>query len=197
LTYASAIQQAGKRISTIVSQLSVLTRQEERPFQPESVCELVQKVLPVIQQTSLPGIVWETEFAPTGCLISADSATLQLALYSLLKYLTSSNTGEARTVRVICKDLTLNELSSDTPENIQSVHYVYLKIQDEGFLPKDEALKWTPNSFTIPSFSERNMNLFAAYHIILNHGGNLTLDWEAGQGTSVQVHFPAVPSQNS
>ncbi len=120
LSYTNAIQQAGKRISTIVSQLSVLTRQEEKPFQPESVCELVQKVLPVIQQTSLSGITWETEFAPSGYLISADSASLQLALYSLLKYLTSTNTGEARTVRVICKDLTLHELSTDTPGKYSS-----------------------------------------------------------------------------
>ena len=72
-SHTKAIQQAGKRISSIVSQLSVLTRQEEKTFQPESVCELVQKVLPVIQQTSLSGINWETEFAPSGYLISADS----------------------------------------------------------------------------------------------------------------------------
>ena len=38
------------------------------------------------------------------------------------------------------------------------------------------------------------MNLFAAYHIIQNHGGNLTLDWEEGKGTFVQVYFPAVPT---
>ena len=194
LSYTKAIQQAGKRISSIVSQLSVLTRQEEKPFQPESVCELVQQVLPVIQQTSLSGITWETEFAPSGYLISADSESLKLALYSLLKYLTGTNAGEARTVRVICKDLTLHELSTETPGNIQLGHYAYLKIQDDGFLPQDETLKWTPNSFTIPSFSERNMNLFAAYHIIQNHGGNLTLDWEAGMGTSVQVYFPGHPS---
>ena len=195
LTYTNAIQQAGKRISNIVSQLSVVTRQEEKPFQPESVCELIQQVLPVIQQTSLSGITWETEFGPSGYLISADLESLKLALYSLLKYLTGTNAGEARTVRVICKDLTLHELSTETPGNIQLGHYVYLKIQDDGFLPQDEALKWTPNSFTIPSFSERNMNLFAAYHIIQNHGGNLTLDWEAGMGSSVQVYFPAIPPQ--
>jgi CheY-like chemotaxis protein len=195
LTYTNAIQQAGKRISNIVSQLSVVTRQEERPFQPELVCELIQQVLPVIQQTSLSGITWETEFGPSGYLISADLESLKLALYSLLKYLTGTNTGEARTVRVICKDLTLHELSTETPGNIQLGHYVYLKIQDDGFLPQDEALKWTPNSFTIPSFSEKNMNLFAAYHIIQNHGGNLTMDWEAGMGSSVQVYFPAIPPQ--
>ena len=194
LSYTKAIQQAGKRISSIVSQLSVLTRQEDKSFQPESVCELVQKVLPVIQQTSLPGITWETEFTPSGYLISADSESLQLALYSLLKYLTGTNAGEARTVRVICRDLTLNELSTETPGNIQVGHYAYLKIQDDGFLPRDEALKWTPNSFSIPSFSERNVNLFAAYHIIQNHGGNLTLNWEEGKGTSVQVYFPAAPT---
>jgi len=118
-------------------------------------------------------------------------------LYSLLKYLTCTNAGEARTVRVICKDLTLHELSTQTPENIHLGHYAYLKIQDDGFQPKDETLKWTPNSFTIPSFSERNMNLFAAYHIIQNHGGNLTLDWEADKGTSVQVYFPAIPTKDS
>jgi nitrogen-specific signal transduction histidine kinase len=196
LSYTKAIQQAGKRISSIVSQLSVLTRQEEKSFHPESVCELVQKVLPVIQQTSLTGITWETKFAPSGYLISADSASLQLALYSLLKYLTCTNAGEARTVHVICENLTLHELSSDTPGNIQLGHYAYLKIQDDGFMPKDEALIWTPNSFSIPSFSERNMNLFAAYHIIQNHGGNLTLDWETGKGTSVQVYFPAVPTHD-
>lgn len=195
LTYTNAIQQAGKRISNIVSQLSVVTQQEEKHFQPESVCELVQQVLPVIQQTSLSGITWETEFTSSGYLISADMESLNLALYSLLKYLTGTNAGEARTVRVICKDLTLHELSTETPGNIQLGHYVYLKIQDEGFLPQDDALKWTPNSFTIPSFSEKNMNLFAAYHIIQNHGGNLTLDWEAGMGTSVQVYFPAIPPQ--
>jgi CheY-like chemotaxis protein len=195
LTYTNAIQQAGKRISNIVNQLSVVTRQEEKPFQPESVCELVQQVLPVIQQISLSGITWETEFASSGYLISADMESLKLALYSLLKYLTGTNAGEARTVRVICKDLTLHELSTEMPGNIQLGHYVYLKIQDDGFLPQDETLKWTPSSFTIPSFSERNMNLFAAYHIIQNHGGNLTLDWEAGMGTSLQVYFPAIPPQ--
>ncbi len=194
LAYTKAIQQAGKRISSIVSQLTVLTRQEEKVFQPESVCELVQKVLPIIQQTSLAGIAWETEFAPSGYLISADSASLQLALYSLMKYLVGTNAGEARTVRVICKDITLNELSTETPGNIQISHYAYLKIQDDGFLSSDESLKWTPNSYSIPSFSERNMNLFAAYHIIQNHGGNLTLDWEEGKGTFVQVYFPAVPT---
>jgi len=193
LSYTKAIQQAGKRISSIVSQLSVLTRQEEKTFQPESVCELVQKVLPVIQQTSLSGITWETEFAPSGYLISADSESLQLALYSLLKYLTGTNAGDARTVRVICRNLTLHELSTETQGNVQLGHYAYLKIQDDGFQPRDETLKWTPNSFSIPSFSERNMNLFAAYHIIQNHGGNLTLDWEEGKGTSVQVYFPAAP----
>jgi len=197
LSYAKTIHLAGKRLSGIVSQLSVLTRPEEKTFQPASVCELVQKVLPVIQQNSLPGITWETELAPSGYLISADSANLQLALYSLLKYLTCTNAGDARTVRVICQNLTLHELSTETPENIQLGHYAYLKIQDDGFLPQDETLKWTPNSFTIPSFSERNMNLFAAYHIIQNHGGNLTLDWEAGKGTSVQVYFPAVPAHGS
>ena len=197
LSYTKAIQHAGKRISSIVGQLSVLTCQEEKLFQPESVCAMVQKVLPIIQQTSHSGITWETEFDPSGYLVSADPESLQLAMYSLLKYLTSTNTGPARTVRVICKNLSLNELSTDTPGNIQLSHYANLIIQDDGFLLKDEAVKWTPNSFSIPSFSERNMNLFAAYHIIQNHGGNLTLDWEAGKGTSVQVHFPAVPTQDS
>jgi DNA-binding NarL/FixJ family response regulator len=193
LSYSKSIQQAGKRISTIVGQLSVLTQREERNFQPESISELLQKVLPIIQETSLPGITWETAFDPDCYQIPADSTALQLALYSLVKYLTCTNEGESRTVRVICKNHIMHELSPDSPDNFQLNHYIYLKIQDDGFLPKDEVLKWTPNSYTIPSFSERNMNLFAAYHIIQNHGGNLTLDWESGKGTYVQVYFPAAP----
>lgn len=192
VSYSKIIQQAGKRISTIFSQLSVLSQQEEKQFQPESVCELIQKVIPVIQETSLTQVSWETELDPAAYPIAADAESLRLALYSLLKYLTGASTGEARTVQVICQNLSLHELSTETPENIQLNHYVYLKIQDDGFILEDEHKKWTPNSFTVPSFSERNMNLFAAYHIIQKHGGNLTLESENDKGTSVQVYFPAI-----
>jgi len=197
LACTRAIQQAAKRISTIVDQLSALTLQESKSFHPESICKLVQHVLSVVQQTSHAGVTWKIEVEPSNFLVLADSASLQLAIYSLLKHLTGTHGTRKLMIRVVCRSLILHELSTDTSENIQRGHYIYLKFQDEGFQAHDEGLEWTPNSFSIPSFSVRNMNMFAAYHIIQNHGGNLSLSHEEGKGISINVYFPAIPPVDS
>jgi signal transduction histidine kinase len=36
------------------------------------------------------------------------------------------------------------------------------------------------------------MGMAAVYGIIQNHGGDITIESEAGHGTAVKVYFPAV-----
>ena len=74
--------------------------------------------------------------------------------------------------------------------------YVRLAVEDTGAGMSAEVLDRIFEPFFTTKFQGRGMGMAAVYGIVQNHGGDISIESEAGQGTVVKVYLPAADQES-
>jgi len=90
---------------------------------------------------------------------------------------------------------TTEYLQDNMPKrHLKKGHYIKIAIQDDGVGIKDNHLDKIFEPFFSTKFTGRGLGLAAAHGIIKRHGGNLQAQSIEGQGTTLTIFLPIVPS---
>ena len=167
------------RTKRIVGSLLDFTRQSESKMEPLDLAEVVKKTLALAQnQLNLKGVRVTLEVAPYLPLVHGDSQQLsQVVLNLVLNAVDASPKGGMIEVSVV---------------RAQDENFVEIRVEDHGpgipshILP----LIFDPFFTTKPKGKGVGLGLSICKGILSRHGGELTVETGAGQGTTFSVHLP-------
>ena len=189
--YLEAMKGSGHRMSRLTDQL--LAYAEGGKYQPKDLKmdDFVIETLPILQHDLNPTVRVETHFPKDISYISADYTQMQMVLSAIL-----SNSNEAiedeGIIRITAENKDLDEDFTKQHPGIKPGLYVSLTIEDNGKGMDEETRKGIFEPFFTTKFQGRGMGMAAAYGIVRNHDGWISVDSELRKGTAVQIYLPAI-----
>ena len=180
---ALEIYNASQKAKQIISRLSNLSRKETPgALRPIRLDTLAEQVLEVTAPARPKGVRVETGFTGRSCPILGDETQLFQLTLNLVLNSFEALAGQGGTVRV----------STGTDGE-----HVVLRVADNGPGIPDEVKKLIFDPFFTTKGSGKGIGLGLAIvqQIVEAHGGTITLESAAGQGTAFTVTFPAAPPE--
>jgi PAS domain S-box-containing protein len=189
--YVGQMKDSTRRMANLTDQLLAYARGGK--YQPKAISlnSFVEGTLPLLRHSIDPAIRVETDLPRDVSHIEADLTQMQMVLSALLSNSAEAMEGEGR-IRIITRDEKIEKEIAKTESDLKPGSYVSLTIQDDGRGMDEETISRVFDPFFTTKFQGRGMGMAAAYGIIKNHGGAISVDSELGKGTAVRIYLPAV-----
>ena len=182
---------AGHRMSRLTDQL--LAYAKGGKYQPKNLQldDFVIETLPILQHNLSPTVRVETDFPKDISHIKADHAQMQMVLSAIL---TNSNEAieDVGTIRITAENKDVDDDFANQHPGLKLGPYVSLTIEDDGRGMDEETRSGIFEPFFTTKFQGRGMGMAAAYGIVRNHDGWISVESELGRGTVVQIYLPAI-----
>jgi two-component system cell cycle sensor histidine kinase/response regulator CckA len=196
----AAICRSARRASELAQQMLAFARGGK--YEPglidlnDSIQQALQLQLPAIPDK----LIVEQQLASELWPVTADASQMGQVIINLLTNAVEAGDGQGR-IRVSTANLMIDEpwARSHPVEGVCDLkpgRYVSLAVEDTGGGMSTEVLARVFEPFFTTKFQGRGMGLAAVYGIVQNHGGDISIESEAGHGTVVKVYFPAVESES-
>ncbi|MFO7984326.1 MAG: response regulator [Desulfatiglandaceae bacterium] len=188
--YFESIKRSSHRISRLTDQL--LAYAQGGKYQPKDINleDLLAGTLPILRQQIKPSIRIETAIPKTLSCIRAEYTQIQTILSAVL-----TNSNEAITdeglIKITAENRYIDEEVVKQKPRLTPGPYVCLRIQDDGKGMSEEERSRILEPFFTTKFQGRGMGMAAAYGIVRNHEGWISVDSELGKGTEVRIYLPA------
>jgi two-component system cell cycle sensor histidine kinase/response regulator CckA len=153
--------------------------------------DLVKDTLPILQHNIAPSIRVETDLPDDISNVKVDSTQMQMVLSAVLTNASEAMEDKGR-IRIIIRNEKIDKVSAKIDPDLKPGLYVCLTIEDEGKGMEKENIHKVFDPFFTTKFQGRGLGMAAAYGVIRNHGGSISLYSELGKGTVVRIYLPAV-----
>ncbi|MDM8524681.1 PAS domain-containing protein [Desulfococcaceae bacterium HSG8] len=187
--YIQSISDSAQRMTELTRQLTAYVHGGK--YQPKiiSLNDFIEDSLPLIRHTVNPSIRIIKDLKTGIHDIKADIHQMRMVLSAVI-----SNSAEAIGEQG-CIHITTGNLGEHArihPE-LRSGHYIFLSVEDDGKgMDEETKLRIFEPFFTTNPQKKRGLSMAAAYGIINDHGGWISVNSELGKGTVVHVCMPAV-----
>ena len=193
--YFEAMKGSGHRMSRLTDQLLAYAQGGKYHPKDLKLDDFVIQTLPILQHDLSPSVRVETHFPKGISYIRADNAQMQVVLSSIL-----ANSNEAiedeGLIRITSENRDLDEAFTKLHPGLKPGPYVCLTIEDDGKGMDEETRNGIFEPFFTTKFQGRGMGMAAAYGIVINHDGWISVDSELGKGTVVQIYLPAISAES-
>ena len=191
MRYATRIKESAHQMAHLTSQLLAYARGGK--YNPEilSPADLLKNTIPLIKDSADLDIRIETDLPADLMHIEADSAQMQMVLSAIIN---NSNEAmeDAGRIMISARNVVIGEdFVRDCPA-LKPGPYVSIAFEDDGKGMDKETRERIFEPFFTTHFMVRGLGMAAAYGIIRNHDGWITVDSELGKGTRIVVYLPAV-----
>jgi len=95
-------------------------------------------------------------------------------------------------IRITGRNKNVTEENTKDYGGLKPGPYVSLTIEDDGQGMDEETRKRVFEPFFTTKFEGRGLGMAAAYGIIKNHGGWISIGSEVNKGTAVRFYLPAI-----
>jgi len=193
-TYTKQMKGSAVRMTLLSDQLLAYARGGKYQGRILSVSDFMRDALPLIKYTVDPAIQIDADIPRDIFNIKADITQMQMVLSAILSNASEAIKGEGR-IRITCKnEMITDERAKDFP-GLKPDPYVKLKIEDDGKGMDEETKSRIFEPFFTTKFQGRGLGMAAAYGIIKNHDGWISVDSELGKGTTVNIFLPATEAK--
>ncbi len=181
------IKKSSHRMTNLTSQLLAYAQGGRYNPQVVSLSSFIDDTLPLIRHSVSPVIQIELDLMPGKINIETDITQMQMVLSAVVKNAAEAIEGQGG-IRIITaeKQIDLNH------PYLASGRYVCLSIEDDGKGMDEETKNRMFEPFFTTNFQGRGLGMAAAYGIIQNHGGWVSVESELGTGTVVNIYLPLV-----
>jgi two-component system cell cycle sensor histidine kinase/response regulator CckA len=155
-----------------------------------SLGHVVQETLPLVEHTLNPGVRVETDLPQRLWDVKADPTQMQMVASAVIANANEAMEGPGR-IRISVGNVELDQAFTADYPGIDTGPYVRLCIEDNGRGMNEETKKRMFEPFFTTHFLGRGLGMPAAYGIVANHNGIITVDSALGKGTRVCVYLPA------
>jgi signal transduction histidine kinase len=188
LSLLETISQSAQQAGELAQQMLAFARGGKYQPRVMSPNDAIRGVL-YAQESLLPARVTVTvDTAPDLWNIEADAAQISQVLLNVLTNAVEAIEDEGHITiitRNVVVEVRLDEETGPGP-------YVCLVVQDTGHGMSAEVQAKIFEPFFSTKFQGRGLGLAAVYGIVRNHGGHIGVDSQAGRGTTVEIHLPAI-----
>ncbi len=190
--YFGKMKGAAHRMSRLTDQL--LAYAEGGKYRPTELAlgDFVRETLPILEHTLSPEITVETDLPRDIAYTTADSTQMQMVLSAILANAKDAIQGEAGHIRITVRNDVLDEAFTEHCPGLEAGPYVCLTVEDDGRGMNEEARNRIFDPFFTTKFEGRGMGMAAAYGIVRNHDGWITVESELNKGTAVRIWLPAI-----
>ncbi|MDM8543484.1 ATP-binding protein [Desulfococcaceae bacterium HSG9] len=188
--YAEQMRDSANWMASLTDQLLAYARGGNYQVQIVSLSDFVKDTLPLIEHTLKPSISVETDFPRNIFNVKADLPQMQMALSAILSNGSEAIEGRGR-IRITCQNEIITDEKAKYLQGLKPGIYVKLQIEDDGMGMDEKTKSRIFEPFFTTKFLGRGLGMAAAYGIIRNHDGQISVDSESGQGTTVQIYLPA------
>jgi signal transduction histidine kinase len=187
--HADAAKRSAKYMANLTKQLLSYAKGGKHNFRTKSFSEFITKTLPNVKHVIAPSIHVETDLPSDLYKISADFTQIRIVLTAIL-----ANASEAIEtngyILIRAKNVKINESYTEKDHEITPGPYACLTIEDNGAGMDENTCSRIFDPFFTTRFQGRGLGMAAAYGIIRNHGGWISVDSKKGKGTKVRIFLP-------
>jgi signal transduction histidine kinase len=194
--FITSLKTSAGRMSRLTDQL--LAYAEGGKYQPQhfSVNDLIHDIINSKMMVRDSSIEVMTELNQDVRLTTGDITQIKMVVEVVL-----SNAFEALPKGGVIRIATGHKQLGGTLENNQHsakpVDYTFIGIEDNGTGMKEETLQRIFEPFFTTKIYGRGLGMAAAFGIIRNHDGLITVDSELGRGTKVIIYLPCAETQEN
>lgn len=192
--YLGSIKKSALRMTQLTRQLLAYARGGKYRVETISLCDFVRDTLPLLIPGLKPTVKVETDLSVDVLKTQVDLIQMQMVLLAIL-----SNASEAieeeGCIRITCKNEVITKKNAKDFPGLMIGSYVCLTIEDNGKGREEETRRKVFEPFFTTKFQGRGLGMAAAYGIVSNHGGKITVESQLDMGTNVKVRLPA-PLEN-
>ena len=189
--YLESIKKSALRMTQLTRQLLAYARGGKYQVETISLSDFVRDALPLLTPGLKPTVNIETDLPDDVLKTRVDRVQMQMILLAIM-----SNASEAiekeGCIRVICRNEVITEENSKDFPGLMIGSYVCLTIEDSGQGMDEETRRKVFEPFFTTKFQGRGLGMAAAYGIVNNHGGQVTVESQLDRGTIVRIWLPAL-----
>ncbi|KKL21823.1 hypothetical protein LCGC14_2441590, partial [marine sediment metagenome] len=192
--HTEAMKSSSHRMANLTSQLLAYARGGSYQAKTISLSDFVEETLPVIIPNIGPSIRIDTDLPRDIFKVNVDSAQMQMVLSAVVSNSSEALGGDGR-IRVITSNEEIDAEFAKSQPGLRPGRYVCLTVEDDGEGMDEETVNKIFDPFYTTKFMGRGLGMAAAYGIIRNHGGWISVDSEQYKGTVVRIYLPAIEAE--
>jgi PAS domain S-box-containing protein len=192
------VYQAGARAVELVKQILTFSRQTEQGHKPVQVKLIVKEALKFLRAT-LPTTLEIRQDIRSDSLAMADPTQIHQVLMNLCTNAEHAMRDKGGVLTVRLSDVKIDEkLSAELPE-LNPGNYIELAVSDSGrgISPTIQNRIFDPFFTTKEKGEGTGMGLAVVHGIVGSCGGAITVDSEAGEGSTFSVYLPIIQKQKA
>jgi signal transduction histidine kinase len=194
----STIISESQRAARLVQQILDFGRRAMMETEPVDLVSFIEETLDILRRTFPESIRLITKLEGDSFIVKADPTRIQQVLMNLAVNARDAMP-EGGELRIELSCITLTPSSKPPVEEMAAGKWVRLAITDTGSgIPSDVLPHiFEPFFTTKPPGEGTGLGLSQVYGIIQQHGGQITVESQLGNGTIFQVYLPAYETENA
>ena len=193
--YLEQMKKACHRAIKLVKQLLTFSRETEGERNPIQISTIIKESLKMLRPL-IPATIDIKQNIKNSSIILGDPTHIYQIMMNLCKNAADAMKENGGVIRVSLKDINILSPSLQLNQELAPGNYVRLTVSDDGH-GIDQSIKeriFEPY-FTTKKIGEGSgMGLSIVHGIVKSYGGEITVESEAGKGTSFHIFFPRIKS---
>ena len=185
--YVKSMKTSVRRMTQLTGQLLAYARGGKYEPKIFSMRDFILKALPALLHDMLPEIRVVTDLQGDLTRVNADQHQLRIVLSVLLNNAVEAIEGPGH-IRILMR----NEELAEPGQNLPPGPYICLIIEDDGKGMDKKTQERIFEPFFTTKFLGRGLGMAAAYGIVKNHDGWISVNSEPGLGTDIHIYLPVV-----
>jgi PAS domain S-box-containing protein len=171
----------------LVQQIITFSRHKGEGLKPVDIAPIIKETIKFLRSTSPAMIRFETRVEDPSPLVMANATQIHQVLMNLV-----SNAVHAMEKDGGVLEITLEKLDKAASDGMKAGSYVGLKVKDTGCGMNREVREKAFDPFFTTKAKEKGtgLGLAVVHGIVKKHGGEIRVESEVGQGTTVSVFLP-------
>ena len=189
--HTDSMQHSAQRIAHLTGQLLAYTGGGKNQVENISLNDFVRDKLPLLRHTLKPAIYIETDLPHDVWKIRGDLIQMQMVLSAVLTNSSDAMENGGR-IKISCKNVTITGKEARDLPGLCPGAFVSLKIEDNGKGMDEETRCRVFEPFFTTKMQRRGLGMAAAYVIVKNHHGWISIESQLNRGTIVDIYLPAI-----
>jgi PAS domain S-box-containing protein len=189
--YLGSMKKSALRMTQLTRQLLAYARGGKYQVETISLSDFVRDTLPLLTSGLNPSVNIMTDLPNDVLKTRADLIQLQMVLLAIMSNASEALEGEG-CIRITCRNEEITPKNAINFPGLMMGPYVCLTLEDNGKGMDEETRRKVFEPFFTTKFQGRGLGMAAAYGIVNNHGGQITVESQLDKGTIVRVRIPAI-----
>jgi two-component system, cell cycle sensor histidine kinase and response regulator CckA len=188
--YANEMKASTERMKRLTAQLLAYARGGKYQATTVSLGDFITEAISIINYEIDPGITIDTDLPDSGLRVKVDQTQMQMVLSSVLSNASEAIDGKGL-IRIMLRSASIDNTAKELPY-LKPGNYACLTVSDDGRGMDEETQNRIFEPFFTTIFEGRGLGMAAAYGIVKNHNGAISVLSELGNGTTISIYLPLV-----